>query len=167
MRCFVIHVSDTTAYGKLHGLCGADIGDGADPVLWNNIYIAGNGIGHRNVNRYIILQSKFFHIIPGNKSKTPHIIIIHVGQYILSEFFFVACKGLKKIPGGGIDMFYTRRFFQDPVYKTYYAAGNKKGTEITDNDQRCYYNYKANPIILHPYNTLAILVGEDGYQAVD
>jgi hypothetical protein len=144
-----------------------DIINKPHPVLGYHINIACNGISHGYINRNIIDQPEILHIIPCYETKTPHIVVINIGQYMFGKFFIIACKSFKKITGGGLNMFNAGCFFQQLVKKTYNAACYKERTEIPDQDQEADNKYKPDPVISYVHNTLCIGVGKYRNPAVN
>lgn len=164
---FFVDIRNAATYGKLHRLCGSDMFDGLYPVTGYHIYVAGYRISHGDIYRYVFMEPEILHFLPGNKTETPHVVIVHICQYMLGELFIVTRKRFEEIPGDGVDVFDAGCLFQQFVEEVDNTGGDEKGAEIPDDDEYNDDQQKPDAVILNPYYSLRVGIGEDGDQVVD
>ena len=163
----ILHMGDSATDGKFHGVSSVDIGNDTHPILWQEVHVSGNGIGHRNIHGHIISKAEIRYFILCHKTQPPHIIVINIGQYWLVELLLLPCKRLKKIFNCGIDKPDAWGFFQSSIKKGKKTQLDKERTEITNDTDKTNDDKETKTIILHFYMPLLVPVGENGQQTVD
>src|SRR5436189_2957966 len=83
-------------------------------------------ISLRYVYRHFVgAHIQFFKFLISKKPNYPNIISKYIGQYWLIESFLFAAKGFKKIFGGSVNEFYSRRTIH-PMVKNIDNTPHKK-----------------------------------------
>src|SRR5690606_11310880 len=129
MFLFIIHdlaFCHTSGNGIFHRLSGCQIFDRSYALLWQNIQLSRKVIGLRYIYPYHILPHiELFHILIGEKTDNPYIIIKHINKYSFGKLLFFATKCLKKIFYGFVYKTDPGRTFQPVIKKIDHATHNE------------------------------------------
>ena len=98
--------------GEFHGIGGTDVCQQTHAVALHEVEAPGEGIRLRDVNGYVVLQTKFAQLLLGDESHLPYVGRLDADQYGFVEFALVAGKCLEEIFEGTIDQFDAGRALQ-------------------------------------------------------